>query len=179
MIIRKTLRYFINMLTKMKVKLQNPSVKFGAQCRVNWSVQFCGTNPIEFGNRCALRNFALFSPGAGKIVFGDECSIGAFCYIDGNGGLNAGNKIRIGPHVGIYTSNHIFEDSNKPIFSQGLENSAVTIRDDVWIGSHAIILPGVEVCNGAVIGAGAVVTKKVEPYSVVAGVPARIIKRRK
>ncbi len=178
MILRKTLRDIVSMLSRMKAKLQNPAVKFGVQCRVNWSVQFCGTNPIRFGNRCAVRNLALFSPGSGEIVFGDDCSIGPFCYLDGSGGLRVGSKVRIGPHVGIYTANHIFDDIQRPISSQGLRKSSIIIQDDVWIGSHAVILAGVKIGSGAVIGAGAVVTKEVQPYSVVAGVPARIIKSR-
>lgn len=65
-----------------------------------------------------------------------------------------------------------------PIVAQGLEIKSVVIGNDVWIGAHAVILAGVAIGDGSVIAAGAVVTKDVAPYSVVAGVPARVIKKR-
>lgn len=176
---RTIVRNVISRLSILKAKVQNPATRFGAQCRVNWSACFCGTDPIVFGNKCAVRNFAVLSPGGGRITFGDDCSVGAFCYLDGSGGLTVGSKVRMGPHVAIYTANHIFDDPHNSIMSQGLETSPVTIGDDVWIGSHAVILAGAEIGAGAVIAAGAIVTKNVAPHVVVAGVPARTIKCRK
>jgi len=176
--LRNTVRNIVSAAARTKARLQNPAVEFGPQCRVSWSVQFCGTNRIVFGTNCALRYSAIFSPGSGDIHFGDDCSVGPFCYLDGHGGLVVGNKVMIGPHVGVYSSNHIFSDVEQPLLNQGLEKLGVTIGDDVWIGSHAVILAGVQIGNGVVVAAGAVVTRDIPARSVVAGVPARVLKTR-
>jgi len=179
MIVRKTLREMISGLARAKARVQNPGARFGRRCQVTWSAQFCGTRAVVFGDDCAVRHSAIFAPGHGSIRFGADCSIGAFCYLDGNGGLRVGDGVRIGPHVCIYTANHIFDDVKRPIVEQGLRFAEVTIGNDVWIGSQATILPGVEIGDGAVVAAGAVVTKDVPPYIVVAGVPARMIMDRR
>lgn len=98
--------------------------------------------------------------------------------IDGGGECIIGKNVMMAPEVIILTLNHKYIDMNCPIIMQGSYASKVVIEDDVWIGIRAIILPGIKIGRGAVIGAGAVVTKDVPPYTVVGGVPAKIIKRR-
>ena len=73
--------------------------------------------------------------------------------------------------------NHNFEDAEKRIDVQGVSTTPVSIEDDVWIGANAVILSGVHIGNHCVVAAGAVVTKDVPPHSLVAGVPAKIIKQ--
>jgi len=72
---------------------------------------------------------------------------------------------------------HVFDDPTRPILEQGLRAFGITIEDDAWIGAGAIILDGVRIGRGAVVGAGAVVTRDVAPHTVVAGVPARLVRR--
>ncbi len=79
----------------------------------------------------------------------------------------------------ILSQNHRFDDLSVPMCQQGFqEDKPVSIDDDVWIGNRVIILPGVRVGGGSVIGAGAVVTKNVEPYTIIGGNPAKVIGRR-
>ncbi len=78
----------------------------------------------------------------------------------------------------IITNTHNFENCDIPMRTQGLKNISVTIEDDVWIGSRVIILPGIKIGKGSIIGAGAVVTKDVPEYSIVGGVPAKLIRSR-
>lgn len=85
----------------------------------------------------------------------------------------------MGPEVTILTHTHRIDRTDIPMGQQGSMVSEVVIGDDVWIGMRAIILPGVRIGSGAVIGAGAVVTKDVPDYAVVGGVPARVIRYRK
>lgn len=108
-----------------------------------------------------------------KIIIGENTVINRSCYIDGRGELIIGSKVSISPHVHIITVSH---DMNSPYFKNTY--TTVKIDDFVWIGSRALILQGVSIGEGAVIGAGSVVTKDVLPYTFVAGIPAKKIKER-
>lgn len=91
-----------------------------------------------------------------------------------------GRDVMMGPDVVIFTTDHIFSDTSRPMMDQGMAAAKpVTIGDDVWIGQRALILPGVSIGTGAIVAAGAVVTRDVPPFAVVAGNPARIIKDRR
>lgn len=96
-----------------------------------------------------------------------------------HGPLRIGDNVMMGPEVTILTHTHRIDRTDIPMGQQGSMVSEVVIGDDVWIGMRAIILPGVRIGSGAVIGAGAVVTKDVPDYAVVGGVPARVIRYRK
>jgi acetyltransferase-like isoleucine patch superfamily enzyme len=104
--------------------------------------------------------------------------IGQQCFFHSAGGLTIGKNVGIGPAVKIITSSHTEEGIKKPILHSKIKFSPVIIEDDCDLGVGAIILPGVTVGQGAQVGAGAVVSKNVPPYSVVAGVPAQVIRMR-
>lgn len=112
-------------------------------------------------------------PGQPGIMIGRRSVINQQCCLDGRGGLTIGDNVAISPGVWILTDGHDIHDSH---FREVL--APVTIGDHVWIGSRAMILPGVTIGEGAVVAAGAVVTSNVEPYTIVAGVPARPIATR-
>lgn len=112
------------------------------------------------------------------IEIGDYSGINHHTDIGGRGGLKIGKYVMIGPYCQIITALHHTSDWKKPISEQGIYCDKVIIEDDVWIGTHVVVLPGVNIRRGAVVGAGAVVTHDVEPYSVVGGVPAKFIKYR-
>lgn len=114
-----------------------------------------------------------------RVSIGDRTSFGAGCYVHGTGGVTVGADVMIAPRVSIWSSNHNYERSDVLIANQGVRCAAVVIHDGVWIGYAATILPGVTVERGAVIAAGSVVTRSVEEFAVVAGVPARVIGYRK
>lgn len=107
-------------------------------------------------------------PGQTGITIGRRTVINQQCSLDGRGGLTIGDYVNISPGVWIFTDSH---DMHDPQFREIL--APVTIGDYVWIGSRALILPGVTLGEGAVVAAGAVVTNNVEPYTLVAGIPAR------
>lgn len=110
---------------------------------------------------------------------GDGSWIGQNCFFHAGGGLSIGKNVGMGPGVQIITSFHKDEGKDKPILHSEVVFREVTVEDDADIGAGAILLPGVHVGKGSQIGAGAVVTKNVPAYSVVAGVPAKILHRRK
>lgn len=108
---------------------------------------------------------------------GDFSGIGIRAQISGK--VTIGKNVMMGPDVCIYARNHAFDRLDIPMNRQGFApERPVAIGDDVWIGARVIVLPGVKVGTGAILGAGAVVTKDVPAYAVVGGNPARILKMR-
>lgn len=141
----------------------------------------------HFGNRSEVRPGA-YAECCSKISIGHDVIIrpATFLFADpapGGGGITIEDKVLIGPGAHFYTNNHRFSDLNSPIFDQGYpdvtESDSIRLKTGCWIGAGAIILPGVEIGINSVVAAGAVVTKTVPDYVVVAGNPARIIKRMK
>jgi len=114
-----------------------------------------------------------------KMTIGSGTWIGQQCFFHSAGGIEIGQDVGIGPGVKILTSSHKLDKLQVPILHSPVQFAPVWIRDNSDIGVGAIILPGVTIGVGAQIGAGSVVTKSVDDYAVVAGVPARVLYYRK
>lgn len=112
----------------------------------------------------------------GTVTAGDNCTFNVFSIVRGT--VSMGDGVRIGAHTSILGFNHSMAP-DKPVYQQPLTAKGITIADDVWIGSNAVVLDGVTIGEHSVVGAGAVVTKDVPPWSVVAGNPARRIRDRR
>jgi acetyltransferase-like isoleucine patch superfamily enzyme len=137
-----------------------------------------GEGRIEIGAQCELRSFARLEADVGQIVLGDRCSVNPFCLLNGYGGIFIGNDVRIASHAVILSSTHRYEDPSVPIESQGVLGKKTVIGDDVWLGSHCVVVGGVRIGAHSIIGAGAVVLDDIPEYGVAAGVPARVIRLR-
>lgn len=109
----------------------------------------------------------------GKLTIGKNSVINFGCYLDNRRGITIGNNVGIAHNTKIYTLGHDLED---PQFKT--KGAAVTIKDNVFIFSNALIMPGVTVGEGAIVLAGSVVTKDVEPWTIVGGNPAKKIRER-
>jgi acetyltransferase-like isoleucine patch superfamily enzyme len=133
---------------------------------------------IHIGDRSIVRSSAMLISSNGKIKIGSDCSVNPFCFLYGDGDLTIGNWVRIATHTVIVTANYTFDQIDIPIDLQPKVRKGVMIEDDVWIGAGVRILDGCTIGKGSVIGAGTVLTKSVEPYSVVVGVPGRVIRKR-
>lgn len=96
-----------------------------------------------------------------------------------NGKIILGNNVLIGPYSILHSGNHNFKDPKTPIHKQGFKFNRIIIEDDVLISARCTILSGVTIGKGSVIAAGSVITKNIPPYSVVAGVPGKIISTRR
>lgn len=138
---------------------------------------------ITIGEKTSISPYAIIQ---GNVTVGRGCSVQPYSILVGYGTsedrvgeIRIGNDVRIASHVMIVGANHRFDDVSRPIAKQGLARKSVVIEDDVWIGGRVNILAGVTIGRGSVVAAGAVVTHDVPPYSVVAGVPAKVIKKRK
>lgn len=113
-------------------------------------------------------------PRFGKILIKSGCYINRNTILDAHECVEIGRDCLIGPGCFITDSNHGFEPGESPAM-QKCSASPTVIEDEVWIGAHVVILSGVRVGRGAVVGAGAVVTRDVSPFQIVAGVPARVL----
>jgi acetyltransferase-like isoleucine patch superfamily enzyme len=109
------------------------------------------------------------------IRIGERTFVGESVIIRGQGGVDVGKAVLIGPGAKILAINHIHGDPFTPILDQGISCRGIKIEDGAWIGAGAIVLDGVSIGENAVVGAGAVVTKDVPANSVAVGVPARIV----
>lgn len=107
------------------------------------------------------------------VTIGRGCFIQQCCTFFGRGGITIGNDVFIGPKVNLITINHDPDPDNR----SATYGRPIVIEDKVWIGINSTILPGVKIGYGAIIGAGSVVTKDVESMTIVAGNPARVIKK--
>ena len=124
-----------------------------------------------------IEHDVYLSNGAGKVSIGEHCEINEHVFIQG---ATIGNFVMIAPHVAILNSTHHFSRIDIPMVKQGKGlNINPVIEDDVWLGRNVVIMPGVRIGKGSVVGAGAIVTRDVPPYSVVGGVPAKILRSRK
>ena len=129
------------------------------------------------GRNVNIENGFWFGTGE-QIEIGDFSGIGLKCQIYGS--VKMGKYIMVGPEVLIITRNHNFANTSVPMVKQGYqETKQVVIEDDVWIGARSVILPGVKIGTGSIIAVGSVVKKDVEPFSIVAGAPAKLVKKRK
>ena len=111
----------------------------------------------------------------GHTRIGDRTYIGPYTCLSGYGKIIIGQDCLIASHSGIYAHNHNFSDAKRKITEQGFTAQGIVIEDDCWLGSGVKVLDGVIIGKGSVIGAGAVVTKNIPPYSIAVGVPAKVI----
>lgn len=139
---------------------------------------------FDIGERVTIGKFAIVEAtsvlwllGRGFAI-GDDSSIGDYSFIGAAGGVTIGRRVLMGQRVSIHSQNHHFDRTDIPIQQQGVESKGVRIGDDCWIGSGAVILDGVDLGPGCVVSAGAVVTSSFPAKSVIAGVPARLIRTR-
>jgi len=128
------------------------------------------------GQNVTLESGIFFGDGR-DVEIGNNSQINENCWIRN---CRIGKDVMIAPYCMILNYGHNTEDINTPMINQGVKYYPQTIiEDNVWVGARATILPGITIGTGSIIGAGSVVTKNVEPYSVVAGNPAKFIKSRK
>lgn len=156
------------------------AVRIGGYTQLNcW-----GQSGLNIGDRSSIGRFSLLSvsgslanPGKG-IDIGENVGIGDFAHIGGSGGVRIGDDTITGAYLSIHPENHNFADSGLPIRLQGISRMGITIGSGCWIGAKVTILDGAVLGDGCVVAAGAVVRGCFPDNSVIAGVPARVIRRR-
>lgn len=163
-----------------------PQIHWGKFLKVGKHVYMSalGRQGIILGNHVSIGDYSrvvvstsLHQVGE-YICLGNNVGIGEFAYLGGGGGLEIGDDCIIGQYFSCHPENHVHEDLRLPIRHQGVSRQGIKIGRNCWIGSKVTVLDGVEIGEGCIIGAGAVVTRSFPPFSVIGGVPAKIIKQR-
>jgi acetyltransferase-like isoleucine patch superfamily enzyme len=150
----------------------------------NVIINALSANGIKLGDHVSIaRDSILFCTGViahkgAGITIGSRTGISARAYLAGQGGITIGEDVIMGPNVQIFSENHNFSDLSQTIKAQGVTKQAVIIGNNCWIGAGVIILCGTTIGDGCVIAAGSVVNKSMPANSIVAGVPAKVIKSR-
>lgn len=154
--------------------------KSGPRLSIGRFVEFSSPQNISFGNEIYIVDGAVLRSDEGQIVIGNKFALNGNARIiaDCGGKIIIGNSVMVGPNAVIRASNHHSKDTNLDIWDQGQTGGTINIGDDVWIAANVVILPGVKIGSHSIIAAGAVVTKDVPDYSVVGGVPAKVISMR-
>lgn len=161
-------------------------IKFGRnfRCERNVTIDALSSHGIKFGDNCSIgKNTRIECTGSFSILgkgfkCGDNCGLGTDSFYGCAGGIEIGNDVIVGNYVSMHSENHNFDALSCPIRLQGVNHKGIKIGNDCWIGAKVTILDGAEIGDGCVIAAGAVVRGKFPNNVVIAGVPAKIVKRR-
>ncbi len=129
---------------------------------------------LALGAGTVIGGFAYLSH---DVVLGAGCSVNPYAVVRGR--VRAGNDVRIASHASIVAMNHNHDDLARPMGDQGESSRGVFIGDDVWIGANAVVVDGVSIGSHAIVAAGAVVTRDVPDWHIVAGNPARTVRDRR
>lgn len=194
------LRYIIHGLRGVLIHSQAPSklnifgknvailckrrFKIGKHCIIgnNISISCLGTDGVVLGNSVSLGDYSKLVVSSDLTNLGhyirieDGVGIGEFSRVGGSGGVTIGRNTIIGQYFSCHPENHIFTDINKPIKQQGTVRAPIIIGEDCWVGAKVTILAGTNIGKHSVVAAGSVVSGNFPPFSVIGGIPAKIIK---
>lgn len=149
--------------------------------RIDFGVTICGFQNITLGrNINIMKNSYLYAHEGGSLEIGNNFNMNTNSQLGASGGkIVIGNDCSIAPNCVLRASNHTFDKTDIPIGKQGHTYGQIIVEDDVWISSNSVITANTNLKIGTIVAAGSVVTKDTLPYSIVAGVPAKVIKMRK
>jgi acetyltransferase-like isoleucine patch superfamily enzyme len=178
-VVRTGIGYVTSLVIGIGLRMRGYRVASGTH--IHPTAEFFQTRKyaIHIATGTDIRRYTRLNAGfAGNIRIGRNVLLDQGTVLMAQHAITIGNDVLIAAYCFIVDFNHAFTDKNKRIIKQGYVAAPIVIEDDVWIGAHVMILPGVHIGKGAVVGAGSVVTKNVKAYQVVAGNPAKVIKKR-
>lgn len=160
--------------------LKRRGVRVGRNLRIDTGVLVTGHRNIKLGDNVTVMRYSSLASHDGRLEIGNNVSINSNTHLGAadRGSIIIGNNVLIAQNVVLRASDHEHGANDIPIIEQGHTGGTIVIEDDVWICANVVVTRNVSIGAHSIVGAGAVVTKHVEPYSFVAGVPARLISRR-
>jgi acetyltransferase-like isoleucine patch superfamily enzyme len=165
-----------------KAQISCPNLHIGPNCFIDDFVTIFGTDgSVVLGRRVHIYRGNIIEVGqGGKVVIGENTHIQPGCNLNGYvGEVRIGSRVMVSAGCGFTPYQHKLDDLSQPMCAQELTSKGdIVVEDDVWLGMGVKVMDGVHIGRGAVIGANAVVTKDIPPYSVAVGVPARVIRNR-
>lgn len=151
----------------------------GVELRRNVEIRVHGTSETLIGNKVRIdRGVRILSANESKITIADGARIGLYSVLNGGDSISIGKKSLVSGFVYLQTSMHGYANKHSSVQDQGYDHAPVVLEEDVWLGTHVVILPGVVVGTGSVVGSNAVVNRSVVPHTVVGGIPAKKLKER-
>ena len=149
--------------------------RIGSDVRFMQYVTIMSPQNLSIGSN-VLFNVGVHIQATQEMIIGDHTHFAPYCILYGP--LEVGSKCAVAAHTVFASIGHTYDHPDTPFVDLPAMADKIVLEDNVWIGANASIIQGVRIGTGSIVGAGAVVTKDVEPYTVVGGVPARIIRRR-
>ncbi len=161
-------------------KLKNLFISKGANYFIHPTAILYNKKNILLEANAEIWEYAIFRAQGAQITIGENTQIGPYTImLSGDNGIKVGKNVMVGPHCVFASGNHEYRNLEVPMrFAGSFSNGPIIIEEDVWIGANCTITDNVHIGKGAIIGANSVVNKDVQPYDIVAGVPAKKIKSR-
>jgi len=155
--------------------------KCGRNLRVDSGVTILGFRNISLGDNISImKNSYIYAHDGGELTIGDNFTLNTNSQLGASfGKIIIGSDCAIAPNCILRASNHRFDNPDIPFRKQGHTYGEIILEDDIWIASNSVITADTVIGRSSIIGAGSVVTKDIEPYSIVGGVPAKLIRKRK
>ena len=151
----------------------------GVELRRNVEIRVHQQAEMEIGNKVRIdRGVRLLATNQARVVLEDGVRIGLYSVLNGGDSIHVGAKSLISGFVYLQTSMHGFKDRNLEVQQQGYDHAPVKLGPDCWLGTHVVIMPGVELGQGVVAGSNAVVNRSFEANQVIGGIPATVLKER-
>ena len=171
--------------TELGIRIRGIAYKFlfkdcGKNIRIDRGVTILGFQNITLGDNVSfMKNSYIYAHDDGVLKIGDNFTLNSNSQLGASfGKIVIGNNCAIAPNCVLRASNHNFSNPNIPFREQGHTYGEIILEDDVWVSSNCVITANTKIGKSSIIGAGSVVTKDVEPYSIMGGVPAKLIRKR-
>ncbi len=172
--------------TEIGIRLRAVAYRFlfkkcGRNLRVDSGVTILGFENISLGDNISImKNSYIYAHDGGELTIGDNFTLNSNSQLGASfGKIIIGNDCAIAPNCLLRASNHRFDNPDIPFRKQGHTYGEIILEDDIWIASNSVITADTKIGRGSIIGAGSIVTKNIEPFSIVGGVPAKLIRKRK
>ena len=178
--LQKLSRLIVSNMRQKYISISNDSITIGKNVYIGKNVTINTTDrgKIEIGDNIAIEDNTIIYAQGGEVYIKNNTFIGSGTHIISKKKITIGYDCLIAAYCIIRDSNHMFMDKTKKINEQSFDIKEICIGDDIWLAAHVVVVAGCKINNGVVVGAQSVVTKDIESYSVVAGVPAKFIKNR-